>query len=344
MRLERGENRSGRCPAILIMRIILNDSIDPAFNLAAEEYLLCRRRENVIMLWRNDRSVIIGRNQNAVAEIDGDFVRENGIAVIRRMTGGGAVFHDLGNVNFTFISDYKTGAFNDYKGFTQPVCDFLHTLGVKAELTGRNDLTIDGMKFSGNAQTVSGDKIMHHGTLMYSADLSSLAGALKPRPIKLQSKGIASVRSRVTNIANHLAEELSVEEFLNALYRFFLERVEGVEAHGFSEEERRGIERLVAEKYGKWEWNIGSSPAFTMEKAEKYPFGLVEVGLDVADGVIRKIRIQGDFFGKKEIGVLCETLTGCYHKEEDLLMRLSKVEIGEYISGMTEELFVSLIL
>jgi len=344
VRLARGENRSGRCPAILIMRIILNDSIDPAFNLAAEEYLLCRRRENVIMLWRNDRSVIIGRNQNAVAEIDGDFVREKGIAVIRRMTGGGAVFHDLGNVNFTFISDYKTGAFNDYKGFTQPVCDFLHTLGVKAELTGRNDLTIDGMKFSGNAQTVSGDKIMHHGTLMYSADLSALSGALKPRPIKLQSKGISSVRSRVTNIASHLLRELSVEEFMDALYCYFLEQVPGIEARGFSEAECRGIERLVAEKYGKWEWNIGSSPAFTMEKVEKYPFGLVEIGLNVTEGIIRSIQIRGDFFGKREIGELCDRLVGCRHREEDLLERLAQLELGDYISGMTKELLVSLIL
>ena len=200
------------------MKIISHHLTEPAFNLASEEYMLNTSQDDICMLWRNSPAVIIGRYQNAYAEINLPFVRENHISVIRRLTGGGAVFHDLGNLNFTFISDGKRSAL-DFARFTEPIVQALQNLGLQASLSGRNDLTLDGLKFSGNAQcvyTVKGDgapryKTMHHGTLLFHADLSRLTGALCADPEKIQSKGITSVRSRVTNLAQHMKTPMSIE-------------------------------------------------------------------------------------------------------------------------------------
>ena len=186
------------------MLLVHNNCLDPAFNLALEEYLLTSFEEEVLCLWRNRRAIVVGKNQNTVAELDPEFVREHNIAVVRRLTGGGAVFHDPGNINYTLIRSCGKDDFNNYAKFTAPILNYLASLGIRAELSGRNDLVIDSMKCSGSAQTVRAGRILHHGCLLFSADLSQLTGALRPRPVKLQSNGVASVRSRVTNIADHL--------------------------------------------------------------------------------------------------------------------------------------------
>lgn len=326
------------------MLLIYNDKTDPYFNLASEQYLLESFTEPIIMLWRNDRAVIVGRNQNAVEEINREYVREHNIKVVRRLTGGGAVFHDLGNINYTIIQPYDRTAFCDYAFFTKPICDFLQSLGVNAFLSGRNDLHIDGSKFSGNAQTLYGDRHMHHGTLMFQADIEQMSQALNPNPLRLQSKGIKSVSSRVTNISSHLNHSVTTERFLADLYTYLKNSRNDITEYAFSERDHQMIQKLADEKYSTWEWNFGKSPEYSLRGHQLFPFGLVDVRLLVKDGVISSAAIFGDFFGSREIAELEKTLVGLRHTRKDILEALSLIHINEYIVGISEEQFCKLIL
>lgn len=324
------------------MLLISHDCTDPAWNLALDEYLLTHFTEEVLSLWRNGPSVIVGRNQNALEEIDQDFVRARGIAVVRRLTGGGAVFHDLGNVNYTLVQPYQEGDFNNYAKFTRPIVDFLAELGVRAELSGRNDLLVEGRKCSGNAQAVRGGRILHHGTLLFSADLSKLAGALRPRDIKIQSKGVKSVSSRVTNLAGHLPEPMRVEAFLDRLRAWFLARP-GVRPYQLTAEDRAAVDALRAAKYGAWAWNFGASPRYTWARAAKYPFGLVDVRLRVEGGVIQEAVLYGDYFGRRDSGELAAALAGLPHRREAVGEPLRALPLGDYIAGMEPEELLDLL-
>lgn len=324
------------------MLLISHDCTDPAWNLALDEYLLTHFTEEVLSLWRNGPSVIVGRNQNALEEIDQDFVRARGIAVVRRLTGGGAVFHDLGNVNYTLVQPYQEGDFNNYAKFTRPIVDFLAELGVRAELSGRNDLLVEGRKCSGNAQAVRGGRILHHGTLLFSADLSRLSGALRPQNLKLESKGVKSVSSRVTNLAGHLPEPMRVEAFLDRLRAWFLARP-GVRPYQLTAEDRAAVDALRAAKYGAWAWNFGASPRYTWARAAKYPFGLVDVRLRVEGGVIQEAVLYGDYFGRRDSGELAAALAGLPHRREAVGEPLRALPLGDYIAGMEPEELLDLL-
>lgn len=325
------------------MQLVINRSTDPAFNLALEEHALTAMERDVIMLWRNAPAVIIGRNQNAVEEMDMDFIREHGIAVIRRQSGGGAVFHDLGNINFTVIHKLGEEDFSDYRKFTAPICAFLRELGVDARLEGRNDLVIDGMKFSGNAQAVKNGRIMHHGTILFDADVTRLAEALRPRPAKVESKGIKSVRSRVTNVARHLPAPMTVEEFFERLADYFRsgDEITGGE-YALTPADIAAVDRLVAEKYGTWEWNFGRSPAYNYEKSARFPFGIVDLRLEVKDGKIEAGHIFGDFFGIADKAALEEALTGVRHDREAVEEAVAALDLQQYIHGITRDEFLDL--
>jgi lipoate-protein ligase A len=325
------------------MNLIVNEDLRPQFNLALEEYALTEMNSDVIMLWRNSAAVIIGSNQNAVEEIDLDYVKDSGIAVIRRQSGGGAVFHDLGNVNFTVIHKLGDDDFNNYRKFTEPIIGYLAELGVKAELQGRNDLVIDGMKFCGNAQAVKKGRIMHHGCILYSADFSRLAGALRPKEAKIVSKGVKSVRKRVTNIVDHMKTPLPVEDFLKGLADYFMKRVEGITLRGLTADELSAAERLARDKYSTWEWNFGKSPAYNMEKERRYDFGTVEAKLWVENGVIRDISIYGDFFGILDKSDLERLTIGTRHEREALREALKEADLDSYIHGMTPDMWLDLI-
>lgn len=322
--------------------LLENNCTDPAWNLALDEYLLTHFPGEVLTLWRNGPSVIIGKNQNALEEIDLDFVRTHQIPVIRRLTGGGAVFHDLGNINYTLVQSCGTGDFNNYAKFTKPIVDFLATLGVKAELSGRNDLLVDGQKFSGNAQAVRDGRILHHGTLLFSADMSRLAGALRPRDIKLESKGVKSVSSRVTNLAAHLPVAMAVEEFLDRLRTYFLNTVPGLIPYALTEADRTAVDTLREEKYSTWAWNFVSAPKYTWNRAAKFPFGLVDARLDVDRGVIRSAALYGDYFGQLDSAGLTQQLVGLPHRREALLPVLRSLPLGDYVSGSTAEDLLSI--
>ena len=328
------------------MLLIINDNNDAYYNLAAEEYLIDHFDEDIVMLWRNDNTVVVGKNQNTIEEINRDYVEKNHISVVRRLTGGGAVFHDMGNVNYTIVQAYREGLFSNYEYFTESVRDFLQSLGVHAALSGRNDLLIDGKKFSGNAQCVRGGRMMHHGTLMFSSDVKDISGALTPNAAKFQSKGVKSVQSRVTNIASHLPAELAgmdTAEFLKRLYAFYQQRFSDAVPYELTAADQAAIRRLTDEKYSTWEWNYGASPAFSVSASHKYDFGLVDVRLNVARGHIKTIRIFGDYFGIRSIAELEHALTGTEYRREAVAQAVSDVRIGDYISGMTPEEFAQLI-
>lgn len=318
------------------MRLILNESTEPYFNLAAEQYLMENAPGDIVMLWRNSPAVVVGRNQNTAAEVDEGFLRAHGIPVVRRMTGGGAVFHDLGNVNFTVIRDWREGYFGDYSYFTAPVREFLSGLGIKAELSGRNDLLIDGMKCSGNAQTSYRGRFMHHGTLLFSADVADISGALRPDESKFEGKAVRSVASRVTNISGHLPRPMTAEEFIRQLHDFFAAQPQADEM-ALTDDERQGIQRLADERYSRWEWNYGASPRYSVCRRRRYPFGSVEARFSVEGGAICNAAIYGDFFGAAEIGELCALLDGAQYRREAVLAALYGTEIDRYISGMTAE-------
>ena len=318
--------------------VIYNSSLDPYFNLAAEQYLLEREDASpVFMLWRNSPAVIIGKNQNAYAELNEAFIRENDIKVVRRLTGGGAVFHDYGNVNYTFISPKDEAAALDFPRFCAPIIEALCTLGAKAVLSGRNDIEIDGRKVSGNAQTVCGDRILHHGTLLWDTDMSKLTGALKVDPEKIESKGIKSVRSRVANIRDVIGSEMDTLEFISYLFS-----CADAPFREFTRAEIDSINALRDSRYSTWEWNWGSSKNFSAYRKARFGYGKVEISLDSYGGIITAISIGGDFFGQKDITLLEKRLVGAKLEFDSLNLLL--YDVNDYISGAKASDIASLIL
>ncbi|MEF9934871.1 MAG: lipoate--protein ligase [Clostridium sp.] len=319
------------------MIFIYNKSTDPYFNLAAEEYVLKNFNDDCFMLWRNSKAVIIGKNQNAIAEINRDYVTSNNIPVVRRLSGGGAVFHDLGNVNFTFITN-DTDDFVNFGKFTEPIIGVLKdNLSINAELSGRNDLTIDSKKFSGNAQYNYKNRVLHHGTLLFSSSIDNISESLNVKPIKLQSKGVKSVKSRVTNISSHLNSPLTIEEFIDMTMNYVKENSLDGEIYEFTKEDVKAIENLKDEKYSTWEWNYGKSPKYDYTNEDKLSGGIVEINLNVKSGVINECKIYGDFFSKKDIKDVEQALIGVKHQHNDIHTKLSEFEIDKYFAGITLE-------
>lgn len=235
---------------------------DPSWNLALEQYVfdVLGPRDDCFMLWQNDNTIVVGKHQNTLEEINTDYVKEHGVTVVRRLSGGGAVYHDLGNLNFTFVAENRFGSEFDFSTFCRPVMDALRSLGVPAEINGRNDMTIEGRKFSGNAQYMKKGRIMHHGTLMYDSDLEAVSRALNVKPDKIESKGLKSVRSRVTNIRPYVTDQtLTVDGFREILRRSMF-RAYPLTAYALTPEDLDTVERLRRDVYRRWEWNYGASP------------------------------------------------------------------------------------
>ncbi|HOU10978.1 MAG TPA: lipoate--protein ligase [Clostridiales bacterium] len=321
--------------------LLVHNSHDPAYNLACEEYYLCQSERNIIMLWRNAPSVIIGRNQNAYAELDMQYIAEHHIPVIRRLTGGGAVYHDLSNLNYTFITA-GSGGFAAFAPFLEPVAAYLRSLGLSAELSGRNDILVDGFKVSGNAQAHHKNRSLIHGTLLFDVKLESLTRALKPHPMKLSNKGIASVASRVANIKNLLPEPMTIDEFIAGLKNWFGGISQCVPKE-ITASENAAIQKLADEKYSTWTWNIGHAPAFSADASGYFAgVGSVSVHFDVRDGIITGLKIYGDFFGSGEIAQLESCLTGVRHEEDALMQAAEQAGLERYINGVSAGEFIRL--
>ena len=323
------------------MIAIIDSCTDPYINLAAEEHLLENFNRPVFRLWRNAPSIIIGRNQNAFAEINLDFVGEHSIPVVRRLSGGGAVFHDLGNINFTFI-DTREGNEDTlamFARFTAPIIKALDNMGINAVLSGRNDITIDGQKISGNAIYLGKNRVLQHGTLLFDASMEHLSGALKSRPEKFTGKAVQSVRSRVTNIRSHLAHDMDVQQFMDYLGKSVAEEAE---KYSYSANDKAAIEALANRRYRTDEWNYGHSPTYNFSRTIKFPSGLIELYLTVTKGVIQKIDIHGDYFFTRPTTDFCQAIEGCPHTKEEITRRINELPTSDFFNGATAEELVPL--
>lgn len=332
------------------MLILKRPQTAPYFNIAAEEFMLKHMREDCFALWRNEPAVIVGRHQNTLAEIDRDYVERHHIPVIRRMTGGGAVFHDLGNICFTFVrhlcdAQGERERMPDFHEFTQPILDVLQGMGVAARFEGRNDLTIDGRKFSGNANGVWQDRILHHGTLLFSSNIADMSPCLKVNPLKFEGKAVQSVRSRITNISEHLAEPVSVEDFISAIENHVQRMFPQAVLRPFTAEEEAAVNGLVARKYGTYEWNYGSSPAYGYRRGlHTEKGGNIEVHCRVADGCIAELKVFGDYFFTKDTAAFEAAMVGCPLTEAALRERLATLPLQDYFAHVAVEEWLRLLM
>lgn len=328
------------------MIYIESKSNDPTFNLALEQLVFeeLDQTKEYLMLWQNDNSIIVGKNQNTLEEINSQFVKEHQIQVVRRLSGGGAVYHDMGNLNFTFITDCGNNSQLDMKKFSHLVADALKSLGVPAEVGGRNDILILGQKFSGNAQYIKKGRVMHHGTLMFRSDLSILSQALNVSNSKIESKGIKSVKSRVTNISEHLKQPMSLTAFKQHLANYLLSGNDA-EIYTLTEQDMDRIQKLQKEVYESWEWNFGHSPKFSIKKRKRFEqCGEIEIRLDIVKGRISGFVAYGDFFGSLDTKQLSSLLIGTKLESCELADVLSTIPIGQYFNGLDKQEFIDLLL
>ena len=317
------------------MLYLESPSTDPYFNLALEEYVFERmdRSKQYFMLWQNENTIVVGKYQNTAEEINQEFVEAHGIRVARRLSGGGAVYHDRGNLNFTFIVDQEDAPDFNFEVFTLPVVKALEQIGVHAAFNGRNDLTIDGKKFSGNSQYAKGGRLLHHGCIMLDSNLTDVADALRVKDAKFASKSVKSVRSRVTTINANAPSPVTMEQF-KSLLKSYITQAGPLEPLRLTGDQLLQIQTLRDEKYATWAWNYGASPDYELKKELKFPAALVSVRLSASDGAIRAVRFYGDFFGSGDLAELEGALVGL-PLDRTLEEKLAGLDVGRYMAGVT---------
>lgn len=322
------------------MIYIVNKSNKPDYNIALEEYCFKNllQHEKIFILWINEPAIIIGKHQNAFEEINADYVKKHNINVVRRISGGGAVYHDLNNLNYTIISNEEKGVDFDFKTFSQPVIDTLKELGVTAEFSGRNDILIDGKKICGNAQAYIKGRIMHHGCLLFNTELSVLAKALEiPKDI-ISSNATKSVRSAVDNILPNLPNKISVEEFADKLLAHMKRKFPTMKEYIFSQQELAEIEKNRASKFGTWEWNWGKSPKFDINRHSRYTAGKIQVFANVKNSMIENIKFYGTFFGNNSnLEEIENALIGVRYTYTDIEHKLKDLNFNDYFAGFSLE-------
>lgn len=322
------------------MIYIVNKSNKPDYNIALEEYCFKNllQHEKIFILWINEPAIIIGKHQNAFEEINADYVKKHNINVVRRISGGGAVYHDLNNLNYTIISNEEKGDDFDFKTFSQPVIDTLKELGVTAEFSGRNDILIDGKKICGNAQAYIKGRIMHHGCLLFNTELSVLAKALEiPKDI-ISSNATKSVRSAVDNILPNLPNKISVEEFADKLLAHMKRKFPTMKEYTFSQQELAEIEKNRASKFGTWEWNWGKSPKFDINRHSRYTAGKIQVFANVKNSMIENIKFYGTFFGNNSnLEEIENALIGVRYTYTNIENKLKDLNFNDYFAGFSLE-------
>ncbi|NLD21558.1 MAG: lipoate--protein ligase [Bacteroidales bacterium] len=315
------------------MFCIIDNSTNPYWNLAAEEYLL-GREISFFRLWQNEPSIIVGRNQNTAAEINSSFVEEHNIAVVRRLSGGGAVFHDLGNINYSYYCNKTEGGpAETFKLMTVPIIDTLADLGLKAELSGRNDLLVDGKKISGNALYYSHQRMLCHGTILLNASMQNLSASLQSRPEKFFDKAVKSTRSRVANINDFLADTLQPKELIAKI----VSHIDFGSYYHYSKEDLAEIDKLAQEKYSSYDWNYGHSPKYSFSRCKKFPSGLIELNMNVENGFIKALYIQGDYFFSKDTSNFCKQLEGCSLDKRKIVEKLNSLPLDDYFYGLSSK-------
>jgi lipoate-protein ligase A len=301
--------------------------------------------EDYLLFYINEPSIIIGKNQNTVEEINAEYVEEKGIHVVRRLSGGGAVYHDLGNLNFSFIMKDDGRSFHNFKKFTEPVVRALRNLGVEAELTGRNDLQVGERKISGNAQFSTKGKMFSHGTLLFDSEIDHVVSALKANAEKFVSKSTKSIRSRVANITEFLPEPMSIEQFRQSLLSSLFEGESQIPYYELSEQDWDNVRKLADERYRSWDWNYGRSPAFNVRQTKRIEgAGTFDVRLQVEEGVIAGATIFGDFFGRGDSDELAEKFVGVRYDAASLNRLLDGIDLAYYCGPVTKEQWLELML
>jgi lipoate---protein ligase len=320
---------------------------DARLNLALEEHVLRNRMEDddLLLFYVNAPAIIIGRNQNTIEEINSDVVDARGIRVVRRVSGGGAVYHDLGNLNFSFMTRDVNARFNRYDLFNKPVVEVLRELGVPAEIGGRNDILADGRKISGNAQFATAGRMFSHGTLLLDSNLDDVTAALRPKPGKVESKGVKSIRSRVANISEFLREPITVEELRDRI----LERIFGtrgaihIPSLALVDADWRAAHELLERRYGNWSWNYGENPPSNVQRVQRFPAGEIDARLDVHGGRITSVRFFGDFMGRAEVSELEALLCGLVYDRDSLAAALGNVDVREYFGVIRSDEVLALL-
>lgn len=318
---------------------------DPRINLAIEEYALKNLdiNETYLLFYINEPSIIIGKNQNTIEEINTEYVEKNGIHVVRRLSGGGAVYHDLGNLNFSFITKDDGESFHNFRKFTEPVVNALRKLGVNAELSGRNDLLAEGRKISGNAQFSTRGRMFSHGTLLFDSEIESVVSALNVKKDKIESKGIKSIRSRVANISEFLSEKVTIEQFRSLLLKNIFEGLDDIPEYVLTDHDWDKIHELSKERYQNWDWNYGKSPKFNLQHSHRFPVGQIDVRFEVNKGIVENCKIYGDFFGVGDITEIEDKLTGIKYEKSEIASALEEVDIKHYFGNISKEDFINLI-
>lgn len=315
-------------------KLLINHSTDPAFNLALEELIASKYPFEAIMLWRNAPSIIVGRNQNTEAEINAEAVRARGIQVVRRITGGGAVYHDLGNINYTIAVNERLLDNDAFAHNAQMIIDVLKRFDIPAEFKGRNDILADGRKISGSAKSVFVSRTLFHGTLLFDTDLTVLSQVLTPDEEKIRAKGIKSVRSRVANLREYLPH-WDVDIFLENLQKELLSIMELPEITPIPENLIQEAQELAESKYRTWEWNFGSITEYNYTRKSRFDCGTVGVSFDVRKNCIENLVFFGDFFGNRPAAELAEKLNGSVPSYEMIAAKLAAVNVSEYINGLS---------
>jgi lipoate-protein ligase A len=326
------------------MLFVDNQTItDPRINLAIEEYLLRHIQvdEPILLFYINEPSVIIGRNQNTLEEIDPDYVKANDIHVVRRLSGGGAVYHDLGNLNFSFVTNGREDLHNFTK-FTEPVVRVLRELGVDAELRGKSDIFANGKKISGNAQYASQHRMFSHGTILFDSSIEQMLKALNPRQVQIESNAVQSVRNFVTNIRELLPENLTIAQFKQTLLRGIFES-EDIPTYELTDDDWAQIDAMAVKRYFLWDWNIGRSPKFNIQKSQQFPIGKIEVRIDVVEGYIQGVRFYGNFTGQRDVAELEYELVGVRYDPQALRAALRERDIATYFGDLAETAFLNLL-
>lgn len=311
------------------------DTTDPAFNLALEEHLfnsLQPDHPGWFLLWRNRPSIIVGRFQNTLEEINQEFVQKYNLDVIRRITGGGAVFHDEGNLNYSFLHNSEKSGAIDFKRYLAPIVEALGQVGVDAQFSSRNDITVNGRKVSGSAQTRRSRKVLHHGTMLVDLNLDMLEATLAGAPDKYLSKGISSVRSRVANLAELWPQGTTVDSLAEAFLGLC-----SSSSGTLLDEDVEAAELLANKKYRTWEWNFGKSPEYTEKLRHRFSWGALDVRINVKGGVIRECHVSGDFFAENDITEVLDALQGTRHTPEAICDSLEDVELEKCFLGCSRK-------
>ena len=335
------------------MQYLAMQTHDIRTNLATEEYLMNSgvMTPPFMLFYIEKPCIIVGRNQNTVEEINEDYCKQHGITITRRLSGGGAMYQDLGNLCFSFIVPADRQRFGDFKTLVQPIVDALHEMGATgAEVTGRNDIVIDGKKFSGNAMYTRNGKTFCHGTLMFDVDTDAVAGALKVPKDKIESKGIKSVRSRVTNLKPYLKPEFQKldtagfrDELIKRIYHVDDLSQAQINEYQLTAKDQQAIHQVETERYRDWNWVFGQSPVFTVKKRKHFDAGTIDARFEVQDGKIQMVKIYGDFFGVEDVHQLEKALIGKPYDVDSITKVLQSFDLNKFFNGIPANDVIELI-